>query len=257
MWREVTVKLIHKLTKNDKKQPRSSGCLSLNDEMISAILKHAKPFGHYEDEDTLNLGFGFLYYSLARILRPDHILIIGSGYGFSVVCFALGLKDNGKGFLSFVDPSYSVLKQGPFKTIGGRNYWSDSDKVKNHFEFFGVGSFIKHYKMRSDEFFSQFEKLNLPPLDITFIDGSHTFKDVKSDFCNSVSYSSKNSYILLHDTYIYVRELIGHAGVKKLLNKIRSQTKYFELVDYPFSSGVAIVRVRKVPSQEQMEKWFG
>jgi hypothetical protein len=49
-------------------------------------------------------------------------LVIGSGYGFTVVCLALGIKDNGSGSLTFVDPSYLLLRDGPFKTIGGTGH---------------------------------------------------------------------------------------------------------------------------------------
>jgi hypothetical protein len=47
----------------------------------------------------------------------------------------------------------------------------------------------------------------------------------------------------LHDTNIYVRELIRHAGVKKWLKFIKSREEAFEVVNFPFSSGVALVRV--------------
>jgi hypothetical protein len=67
------------------------------------------------------------------MLRPRHVVVIGSGFGFSVVCLALGLKDNGKGKLDFIDPSYSVLTEGVFKTVGGTAQWSDPEKVRRHF----------------------------------------------------------------------------------------------------------------------------
>src|SRR5271154_2996950 len=92
---------------------------SLDTAMLEEILQHAKPLGHHEDRGTLNIGFGFLYYGLARTLRPAHTVVIGSGFGFSVVCLALGMNDNGTGQLSFVDPSYSLLKHGPLQTVGG------------------------------------------------------------------------------------------------------------------------------------------
>ncbi len=89
--------------------------LSLDRQTIEAIFSFAKPMGHHEDPSCLNLGFGFLYYGLVRSLRPSHIIVIGSGFGFSVVCLALGLKDNLHGRLTFIDPSYDFLKDGPFK----------------------------------------------------------------------------------------------------------------------------------------------
>ncbi|MGB8874596.1 MAG: class I SAM-dependent methyltransferase, partial [Desulfobaccales bacterium] len=100
------------------------GDFSLSTNLLKDILKVAKPFGHNEKTRELNIGFGFMYYGIVRALRPDHVLVIGSGYGFSVVCLSLGLKDNGRGRLSFVDPAYSLLKNGPLMTVGGRGVWT-------------------------------------------------------------------------------------------------------------------------------------
>src|SRR5215831_5030619 len=92
--------------------------LSLTPALLRQILEHAKPLGHHEEPATLNLGFGFIYYGLVRALRPRHVLVIGSGFGFSVVCLALGLKDNRRGSLTSDDTSYPVSKHGPFRTVG-------------------------------------------------------------------------------------------------------------------------------------------
>ena len=87
---------------------RPERSFSLEPDLLREILEHAKPLGHCEQAAQLNLGFGFVYYGLVRALRPRHVLVIGLGYGFSVVCLGLGLKDNGAGVLSFVEPSYSL-----------------------------------------------------------------------------------------------------------------------------------------------------
>ena len=92
-------------------------------------------------------------------------------------------------------------------------------------------------------FFAQYDNLALPEIDMAFIDGSHAYADVKLDFVYTVRHSHKNTYILMHDTNIYVRELIRHAGVKRYLRKISARKDLFEVVDLPFSSGVAVVRV--------------
>lgn len=215
----------------------------LSPELIEAILAHAKPLGHHEVPETLNLGFGFLYYALSRVLRPRHVVVIGSGFGFSVVCLALGLKDNGKGQLSFVDPSYSVLTDGPFKTVGGTAQWDEPDKVRRHFARFGVDHLLTHFRLRSDEFFAGYAASGLPPIDLAFIDGSHAYANVRQDFVSTVRHAHRNAYVLLHDTNIYVRELVRHAGVKRWLKEVKRQKDLFEIVDFPFSSGVAIVRV--------------
>jgi predicted O-methyltransferase YrrM len=224
-------------------QHRESGRFSLNETLIQEIFKHAKPLGHNEQTKNLNLGFGFLYYGLIRALQPRHTLVIGSGYGFSVVCLALGIKDNGKGTLSFVDPSYSLLKDGPFKTVGGTGRWDDPEKVRQHFSRFGVEEIVSHYKMRSDAFFASYRQQGLSPIDVAFIDGSHAYKDVRHDFLEVLSHSRKDTYIFLHDTNIYIREILHHAGVNRWLKALKKEEDRFEVVNFPFASGVALVRV--------------
>ncbi len=216
---------------------------SLTPDLIRTILQHARPLGHNEVPGNLNLGFGFLYYGLVRSLRPQHVVVIGSGFGFSVACLALGLKDNGQGRLTFVDPSYSLLAEGPFKTVGGTNQWSDAERVRTHFARFGVADLVTHHRLRSDEFYARYDALQLPEIDIAFIDGSHAYGDVQHDFLATLRHAHKDSYLLLHDTNIYIRELVRHAGVKRWLRKVKQRKDFFELVDMPFDSGVAVVRV--------------
>jgi hypothetical protein len=40
-----------------------------------------------------------------------------------------------------------------------------------------------------------------------------------------------------------VREIIGHAGVKKWLKTIRKEKDFFEIANFPFSSGMALVHI--------------
>ncbi len=226
---------------------------SLTPELLDLILNKAKPLGHHENKETLNLGFGFLYYGLVRSLRPAHVVVIGSGYGFSVVCLALGCKDNGCGRVSFIDPSYSLLKDGPFKTMGGTGHWSNPEKVRQHFKQFGADDQITHYRLKSEEFFKSYPAFGLPPIDLGFIDGNHSFDHVRYDFLNLIAHSHKNSYILLHDTNIYVREKIRHSGVKRWLKVLKKAPDYFEVIDFPFSSGVALVRILKNKKWEPVD----
>lgn len=234
---------------------RPGGCtrgFSLSPEVIQTILHRAVPLGHHDSAHDLNLGFGFLYYGLARTLRPRHVVVIGSGFGFSVVCLGLALKDNGKGALSFVDPSYSVLADGPFKTLGGTAQWDDPEKVKLHFARFGLDGLVTHHRMRSDAFYDRYAESDLPEIDLAFIDGSHAYEDVRHDFVSTLRHSRKNTYILLHDTNIYLRELLRHAGVKRWLKSLARHEALFEWVDFPFSSGVAIVRVLEADAWKRL-----
>ena len=216
---------------------------SLNSQLLHTILAEAKPLGHNEQAGKLNLGFGFVYYGFVRAFRPKHVLVIGSGYGFSVVCLALGVRDNQMGRVTFCDPSYSLLKDGPFKTLGGRGNWDDDEAVLQHFGKFGVEDIVTHYRMRSDELFSSYSALNLPSIDLAFIDGSHAFENVRFDFLKVLEHCRKDSYVFLHDSNIYVREMLRHAGVNKWLRIVKKEDTAFEVINFPFSSGVALVRV--------------
>ncbi|MGZ5049081.1 MAG: class I SAM-dependent methyltransferase [Usitatibacter sp.] len=222
---------------------KESASFSLDAATIRDIFEHARPLGHHEDASTLNLGFGFLYYGLVRTLRPRHVVVIGSGYGFSVACLALALKDNGRGALSFVDPSYSLLEHGPLRTVGGTAKWEDPEKVRAHFARFGVEDIVTHYKETSADFFAAYDHRRLGVIDLAFIDGNHAYEEVRHDFLAVLDRTRRNSYMLMHDTNIYVREMVGHAGVKRWLNVIEREHSAFEVVDFPFSSGVALVRV--------------
>jgi hypothetical protein len=222
---------------------KTAASFSLDVPLLENILSHARPLGHNEDAGTLNLGFGFLYYGLIRTLRPAHVAVIGSGFGFSVVCLALALKDNGFGELSFVDPSYSVLKHGPLRTVGGTSQWDDPSQVRAHFERFGVERQVTHYKMTSEEFFANNDRRGLPRIDVAFIDGNHAYAEVRHDFIEVMRHTKRNSYLLLHDTNLYLREMVRHAGVKRWLQVVQRDHECFEVVDFPFSSGVALVRV--------------
>jgi predicted O-methyltransferase YrrM len=226
--------------------------LSLSVPVLREILEHAKPLGHHEEPDNLNLGFGFVYYGLVRALRPQHILVIGSGFGFSVVCLAMGQKDNGRGTLTFVDPSYSVFREGPLRTVGGTAYWDDPKKVRAHFKRFGVERIVTHHKLTSAQLFQDYDARKLPPIDLAFIDGSHAYSDVRSDFLGVLRRARRNSYVLLHDTNIYVRELVRHAGVKRWLKVVAAQQDDFEVIDFPFASGVALVRVMRSGAWERV-----
>jgi len=223
--------------------PAHDSPFSLDPRLLADVLRHAKPLGHHEDPATLNLGFGFLYYALARMLRPRHVVVVGSGYGFSVVCLALGLRDNGAGAVSFVDPSYSLLRHGPLHTVGGTCQWDDPEGVRAHFARFGVADRVTHFKLTSAEFFAGYPDRGLPDIDLAFIDGNHSYEDVRHDFLAALGFMRRNAYVLLHDTNIYVREFFGHAGVRRWLKVLEREPDRFQAVDFPFSSGVALVRV--------------
>jgi len=73
---------------------------------------------------------------------------------------------------------------------------SGVENMKNTKGYFGKNS--KVYTGKSDDFFKD---VNLPTIALGFIDGDHTYEQVKKDFFNLSNYVVKNGFIFLHDTY--------------------------------------------------------
>ena len=135
-----------------------SSAFSLSPDLIQRILKRANRWGTIPGRATPTWDSGsFITVGPGRCPNTSWS---SAPNGVSVVCLALGLKDNGQGQLSFIDPSYSLMKNGPFHTVGGQSKWNNPQKVKDHFARFGVDRWITHYKLRSDQFFPDYSQDN-------------------------------------------------------------------------------------------------
>jgi predicted O-methyltransferase YrrM len=223
--------------------------------MIGRLLVHTYPSYQATSPADMNLGFGFLFYGFARLLRPERVLVIGSKAGFSVVLFALGLMDNiGAGITQvfcydtelkragqpgnvfFVDPSFSADRNEPGHWHG-IGFWDDEERVRKHWETFGVGDFVSHYKMTSAEF------LNHPQcrdFDLVYIDGDHSREGVLHDFLEYHSKLSENAIVLAHDVDPRLKEMDRETGGYEALSLL-DRTKY-EVCRVPVFPGLAIAR---------------
>src|SRR4029453_1609254 len=106
-----------------------------------------------------NLGFGWVYYALARLLRPERIVVIGSYRGFAPLVFGKALHDNGQGgSVWFIHPS-----------LGGA-FWRHPDATPAHLAEFGVTN-IRHFLMTTQNFVDTGEYRALGRVDLVLIDG--------------------------------------------------------------------------------------
>ncbi len=81
----------------------------MNDDFIRNLL--ADPdmlrMGHLQRQEDLNLGLGWIYYALGRVIRPTRAVVIGSLRGFAPSVIAKSMQDNAEGGdVVFIDPSY-------------------------------------------------------------------------------------------------------------------------------------------------------
>ncbi|MFZ5585309.1 MAG: O-methyltransferase [Thermodesulfobacteriota bacterium] len=232
---------------------RACGGFSLVPDLLRQVLAETKPVGHHHQSASMNLGFGFVYYGLVRALRPRHVLIIGSGHGFSAVCLALGIKDNRCGILTFVEPTLAWLSSGRPPTAGQVSAWQPAEKVRDHFSRFGVADQITHHRLVCAEFFDRYDELKLPVIDLAFVDGVRAASEVSFDFTQLLRRTRKNTYILVHDKAFSSRRELRHSSVLRWLKVLTKNPEAFECVKFPFAKGLALVRVKRSNAWKQFE----
>jgi predicted O-methyltransferase YrrM len=228
---------------------------SLSAEMISQLLADTYPSYQATSPVDLNLGFGFLFYGFARLLRAERILVIGSKAGFSVLLFALGLKDNsGTGIKNvlcydtelkdfggprqvfFVDPSFSADRNDPGHWYG-IGFWDDEDRVRKHWEHFGVADFVSHYKMTSAQFLTH---PDCRGFDLAYIDGDHSCEGILHDFIQYHPRLCDNAIVLAHDVDPRLKRMDQDTGGYRALSEL-DREKY-EVCRLPVFPGLAIAR---------------
>lgn len=194
--------------------------------------------GHCQRLDDLNLGMGWLYYGLTRLICPQNVVVIGSYRGFSALVFARALSDNlDGGTVYFIDPSYVD------------DFWKDPERVQNHFAGFGITN-IKHFLMTTQEF-SQCEAYHsLEEVDIVFIDGYHSQEQARFDFETFENKISDQGMFLFHDsievrtTPIYGKDMVYRRRVKFFIDELK-QRPGLQVLDLPFAKGLSMVRPLK------------
>ena len=81
--------------------------------------------GHLQRVEDANLGLGWIYYGLARVIRPKQVVVIGSYRGFVPLVLGKALADNlDGGRVIFIDPSFVD------------DFWKDPQSVRAHFAHF-------------------------------------------------------------------------------------------------------------------------
>src|SRR5437868_8053364 len=84
-------------------------------------------WGHLQTVEDANLGLGWIYYGLARVIRPKIVVVIGSYRGFVPLVLGKALADNrSDGRVIFIDPSLVD------------DFWKDPQSVRAHFADFDV-----------------------------------------------------------------------------------------------------------------------
>jgi SAM-dependent methyltransferase/predicted O-methyltransferase YrrM len=205
------------------------GVVPLPEARIKDLIGRAARMGQATDEATMNLGLGYVYYGLTRLARPLNVVCIGSYRGFSPLCVALALADEGSGTCYFIDPGHID------------RYWHDPARVDALARDFGVDGHWRHLRMTSE---AAADDPSLPEtIDLLLIDGDHSYESVRFDFERLGSRVSEGGYILLHDSTVEGRGFTPWE-VKRYLQEEVVAGPDLEVLTLPFGAGLTVVRRR-------------
>src|SRR3990170_166299 len=150
--------------------------------------------GHFQRRQDLNLGLGWMYYALGRIIRPSRAVVIGSLRGFAPAIIAKSMLDNVEGGeVVFVDPSYV------------NEFWADPAQVDAHFRQLGTPN-VRHYRYTTQEFTTTPAYAELSNVGLLMIDGLHTAEQARVDYLAFLDKLAENAVVLFHDS---VRQMVS------------------------------------------------
>ena len=229
----------------------------ISSKIISMLLEETLPSYQATSKQDQNIGFGYLFYGLARTLRPRNVVVIGSKAGFSPLCFALGVAENNgsgisnvecyntltesrkQGGIYFVDPSYSADRNDENHWYG-IGTWDDANETFQRWQRFGVEDIVKHYKLKSEEFVLHQDCPG--DIDIVYIDGDHSFDGVIHDINAFAPLLSPRGVMVAHDVDPKLKEHYPEVGGFEAIESLpRDKWEVFRLPIYP---GLAFLRLR-------------
>lgn len=209
-------------------------------------------------ETYQNLGFGWIYFALARVLEPKRVLVVGSGRGFSVACFGLGMDSNAPTKIVFVDPGYDSWMCDGVATDTAAGFWKDPATTAAHFSSTLGLENVEHLKLRSDEAFARLHAEG-ERFDLVYIDGEHSYRQSLTDFRSAWALLAPNGVIVAHDARC--RDWPGVALAIAHFEAEQTDAQTFTLPLYP---GLGLIQrrnplltIRRTTTEEneQINQW--
>jgi hypothetical protein len=191
--------------------------------------------GHDQREGDLNLGLGWLYYSLGRMLRPRLAVVIGSYRGFVPAVMAKGLLDNVEGGeLLFIDPSLAD------------DFWTDPAAVTQRFAELGTPN-VRHARHTTQSFVTTPEYAALADVGLLMVDGFHSAEQARFDYLAFLPKLGPQAMVLFHDSVkrrrstFYGQEKAYEHTVCDFMQCLR-ETPGLDVMDFPLGGGLTLVR---------------
>lgn len=191
--------------------------------------------GQAQRVDDLNLGLGWIYYGLARLVSTQHAVVIGSYRGFAPMVMGRALADNGKGGkVTFIDPSLVD------------DFWRDPDRVAAYFASHGLDN-IEHHCMTTQQFVGSDAWQELGDVGLLLVDGYHSDAQARFDHEAFLPVLAADGYALFHDSVrervsrIYGEDQAYTHTVRRYMDSLRADPRW-EVLALPFGDGLCIVR---------------
>lgn len=191
--------------------------------------------GHNQRTRDHNLGLGWIYYGLARLLDPARVVIIGSWRGFVPMVIARACQDNGNsGEVHFIDPSFID------------DFWRDPVRTDAWFQSFGLHN-IRHHLCTTQEFVSTPVYRELGDIGLLFVDGYHTAAQARFDYEAFAGRLAPRGLVLFHDSMLlrhstfYGEDRAYDVDVPHLMDELRQDPR-LQLLDLPFGAGLTVMR---------------
>jgi predicted O-methyltransferase YrrM len=201
--------------------------------------------GHNQGAQDLNLGLGWVYYALARLLQPRRAVVIGSYRGFVPLCIGRACQENlARGTVTFIDPSFVD------------EFWKDPARTRAWFAGFGLHN-VEHHLATTQQFAESEAYRQLDEVGLLFIDGYHTAEQARFDYRAFEPLLAPRALVLLHDSMvlrtspIYGPDRQYEVDVKHFIDELRSDPG-LQLLDLPFGTGLTVLRKRGGTNDEPL-----
>jgi predicted O-methyltransferase YrrM len=206
--------------------------------------------GHGQRAEDFNLGLGWLYYAMGRVVRPRNAVVIGSLRGFVPLVLGKALQDNLEpGTVTFIDPSLV----DPF--------WNDAEAVQRYFSRQGVEN-IRHFRLTTQEFVLTEAYRALGDVGLVFIDGYHTEEQAQFDYSAFEGLLGYRGFALFHDSMVvrddkvYGADKAYEMRVKYFIDRLKTDPG-LQVMDWPFGvSGLTLVRKLDPTAPDPMRDWI-